>query len=252
MHKRLVIGLTLAMLAQPSIAVAESKIDYSAELIASYSEADKRIQVDNRFASFRAGGAGLRVEAEHDKYGMLYGSLGLGYSPKETASYYGSNLSGPADSFFYGAGYSYHYDLSHRYKLSFVTDYISHDISADVTGEARGLPTTATVTSEMSLFDTTVALRYSFTRDVHMIVGTGVRKWDLHALAEGTIGDSIGATSEVSADGSDPISYLGFEFKVKNVPVKAYYRRSQMNADNSLIVHGLDIHVSLSSLLNRP
>lgn len=250
MHKRLVIGLTLAMLAQPSLAVAESKIDYSAELIASYSEADKRIQVDNRFASFRAGGAGVRVEAEHDKYGMLYGSLGFGYSPKESASYYGSSLSGPANSSFYGAGYSYYYDLNHRYKLSFVTDYISHDISADVTGEARGLPATATVTSAMSLFDTTVALRYSFTRDVHMIIGAGLRKWDLEALAEGTLGDSIGATSEVSANGRDPISYLGFEFKVKNVPVKAYYRRSQMNADNSLIVHGIDFHISLSGLLD--
>ena len=135
MHARFVVGLTFAMMAMPLIA-AESKVDYSSELIASYSEADKRIRVDNRFASFRAGGAGLRVEAEHDKYGMLYGSLGFGYSPKETASYYGSSLSGPANSFFYGAGYSYNYDLNHRYKLSFVTDYISYDISADVTAAA--------------------------------------------------------------------------------------------------------------------
>jgi hypothetical protein len=250
MCTRFVVGLILALMVQPSLAVTESKIDYSAEFIVSYSEADKRIQVDDKFASFRAGGAGVRVEAEHDKYGMLYGSLGFGYSPKETASYSGSSLSGPANSYFYGAGYSYYYDLNHRYKLSFVTDYISHDISADVTGEARGLPATATVTSAMSLFDTTVALRYSFTRDVHMIIGAGLRKWDLEALAEGTLGDSIGATSEVSANGRDPISYLGFEFKVKNVPVKAYYRRSQMNADNSLIVHGIDFHISLTGLLD--
>lgn len=250
MRTRFVVGPILALMVQSSLAVAESKIDYSAELIASYSEADKRIQVDDKFASFRAGGAGLRVEAEHDKYGMLYGSLGFGYSPKETASYSGSSLSGPADSIFYGAGYRYNYNLNHRYKLTFSTDYVAHDISADITGEARGLPATATVTSDMSMFDTMLALRYSFTRDIHMIVGTGVRKWDLQALAEGTLGDSIGATSEVSADGRDPISYIGVEFKIKNVPVKAYYRRSQLNADNSLIVHGLDLHISLANLLD--
>lgn len=250
MGTRFVVGLTLALLVQPSIAVAESKINYSSELIASYSEADKRIQVDNRFASFRAGGAGLRVEADHDKYGMLYGSLGYGYSPKETASYSGSSLSGPASSTFFGAGYHYHYDLNHRYKLSFATDYITHDISADITGEVRGLPGIATVTSEMSLFDATLALRYSFTRDIHITIGTGVRKWDLQALAEGTVGGVIGATSEVSADGKDPISYIGAEFKVKNVPVKVFYRRSQLQADNSLVVHGLDFHISLEGLLD--
>lgn len=249
MRTRFAVGLTLALMAQSSLAVAESNIDYSAELIASYSEADKRIKVDDKFASFRAGGAGLRVEAEHDKFGMLYGSLGFGYSPKETASYQGSSLSGPAESVFFGAGYRYDYFLNQRYRLSFTTDYIAHDISADIAGDVSGLPTTATVTSDMSMLDTTLSLRYSFTRDVHMIIGSGVRKWDLEALAEGVIGGIIGATSEVSADGKDPISYLGVEFKIKNVPVKAYYRRSELNADNSLIVHGVDFHVSLSGLL---
>jgi hypothetical protein len=249
MRIRFVVGLTSAVLFQSSLAVAESKIDYSAELIASYSEANKRILVDSKFASFRAGGAGLRVEAEHDKYGMLYGSLGFGYSPKETASYSGSTLSGPANSIFYGLGYRYYYDLNHRYKLTFSTDYIAHDISADITGETEGLLTKAKVTSDMSMFDTTLALRYTFTRDIHVIFGTGVRKWDLQALAKGTIGDSIGATSDVSADGKDPISYIGAEFKVKDVPVKVYYRRSKLTADNSLTVHGLDFHVSLGGLL---
>jgi hypothetical protein len=249
-YSRFFIGLTLALLSQPSLAIAESKIDYSVDLIGSYSEADKQIKVNNKFSSFRAGGAGLRVEAEHDDYGLVYGSLGFGYSPKETATYSGSSLSGPANSVFYGVGYSYDYDLSHRYKLIFTTDYVAHDISADVTGQARGLPATAKVTSDMSMLDTALALRYSFTRDVHMVVGTGVRKWNLAALAEGTLGDSIGASTSVSANGSDPLSYIGVEFKVKNLPVKAYYRRSQLNADNSLTVHGLDIHISLSGLFN--
>jgi hypothetical protein len=249
MRTRFVVGLTFAVLFQSSLAVAESKIDYSAELIASYSEANKRIKVDGKFASFRAGGAGLRVEAEHDKYGMLYGSLGFGYSPKETASYSGSSLSGPANSIFYGVGYRYYYDLNQRYKLTFATDYIAHDISADIAGETEGLLTKAKVTSDMSMFDTTLAIRYTFTRDIHVIVGTGVRKWDLQALAKGSIGDSIGATSDVSADGKDPISYIGAEFKVKDVPVKVYYRRSKLNADNSITVHGLDFHISLSGLL---
>ena len=250
MRTRFVVGLTFAFMALPSLATTESKVDYSAELIASYSEADKRIQVDNKFSSFRAGGAGVRLEAEHEKYGMFYGSLGYGYSPNETASYSGSSLSGPAQSIFWGGGYRYYYDLNHRYKLSFTADYITHDITGDISGEVRELPAIATVTSDMSMFDTMLALRYSFTRDVHMTIGAGVRKWDLQALAKGTIGGVIGATSEVSANGKDPISYIGAEFKVKDVPVKVYYRRSQLEADNSLIVHGLDIHILLSSLLD--
>ena len=250
MSPKLYAGLACALVFQPVLASDENPIEFSTELIASYSEADKRIEVDNRFASFRAGGAGVRVNAEHERYGMAYGSLAFGYSPKETASYAGSSLSGPASSVFYGVGYSYQHNLNHRYKLILAADYVSHDISADVTGIARSLPTTATVTSDMSMFDTTLALRYSFTRDIHLTMGAGNRKWDIYALANGIIGDAIGATSEVSADGRDPIAFIGFEYKVKGVPVKTFYRQSKMNADNSLTVHGLDIHVDLASLLD--
>lgn len=243
MHTRFFVGLTFALLFQPSVAAAESKIDYSSELIASYSEADKRIQVGNRFATFRAGGAGFRLEAEHDKYGLFYGSLGFGYSPEETASYSGSSLSGPADSLFYGAGYLYEYDLNHRYKLIFSTDYVAHDIAGDLKGEVRGLPADAKITSDVSMHDATVALRYSVSRDFHISIGAGKRDWKLDALANGTIGGDIAATSQVTVQGKDPIQYVGLEFDITDVPVEAYYRRSSLQADNSVTVHELEIQV---------
>lgn len=243
MHTRFVVGLIFALSVKPLIAVAESKVDYSAELIASYSEADKRIQVGNRFATFRSGGAGFRVEAEHDKYGMLYGSLGFGYSPNETASFSGSNLSGPASSIFYGAGYRYDYQLNQRYKLIFSTDMVVHDIAGDLEGEVRGSPAVAEITSDISMQDMTLALRYSVTRDFHVSLGAGTRKWKLDALADGTINTVIDATSQVSVEGQDPLQYIGFEFDISNVPVEAYFRRSSLDADNSVTVHEIEIQV---------
>mgnify|MGYP001565644101 CR=1 FL=1 len=243
MRRRFFVGLTFALLVQPSIAAAESKIDYSSELIASYSEADKRIQVGNRFATFRAGGAGFRFEAEHDKYGVFYGSLGFGYSPEETASYSGSSLSGPADSFFHGAGYRYDYDLNQRYKLIFSTDYVTHDITGDLKGEVRGLPAVAKITSDVSMYDATLALRYSISRDLHVSFGAGKRDWKLDALANGTIGGDIAAISQVTVQGRDPIQYIALEFDISDVPVEAYYRRSSLQADNSVTVHELEIQL---------
>ena len=243
MRNRLAVGLTSVLLAMPTMAVAESKIDYSAELIASYSEADKRIQVGNKFATFRAGGAGFRIEAEHDKYGMLYGSLGFGYSPNETASYSGSSLSGPASSFFYGAGYRYGHQLNHRYKLIFSTDLVVHDITGDLNGDVRGLPAVAEITSDISMQDMTLALRYSISRDLHVSFGTGTRNWKLDALADGTIGGEIAATSQFTVEGRDQLQYIGFEFGISNVPVEVYYRRSGLNADNSVSVHEIEIQV---------
>lgn len=252
MTTRFVIGLTFALLTQPSIAAAEDAIDYSTDLIASYSDSSKNIRIGKKTASFRAGGAGFRFNAKHDRYGLVYGSLGVGYSPKETATLSGSTLSGPASSYFYGAGYQYHHRLNHRYRLSFVADYVDHDISSDVTGDVRGLPAVAIVTSDVSMFDTSVSLRYAFTRDVRITLGSGFRKWDIEALASGTVDDSIQVTSEALADGRNRLNYIGLEFKIKNIPVKAFYRHSQLKGEdtNSLIVHGLDFSIPFSSLFD--
>lgn len=243
MRTRFVVGLTFVLLAKPSMAFAESRIDYSAELIASYSEADKRIQVGNRFATFRAGGAGFRFEAEHNKYGVFYGSLGFGYSPNETASYSGSSLSGPADSFFHGAGYRFDYRLNQRYKLVFSTDYVAHDIKGDIKGEARGLPASADITSDVIMYDMALALSYSISRDLHLSLGAGKRDWKLDALANGNIGGDIAATSQITVEGRDPIQYIGLEFDIADVPVETYYRRSSLEADNSVTVHEIEIQV---------
>jgi len=240
---RFAIGLSLALLGCPALSFAET--DYTAELDMTYSQSNKRIRIDGKTATFRAGGAGLRLQADHDRYGMFYGKLGYGYSPKESASYSGTTLSGPAESLFYGAGYSYFYSLNHRYKLKFSSDYVEYDISGDLEGDVSGLPTVARLTSLMTTHDTVLALRYSINRDLHVTLGIGERRWSIEALAKGTIGDSIGATSEVAASGSDPISHIGIEFKVKNIPVRAFYSHSTLTADNAPVVHGLDIQILL-------
>ena len=241
MKTGLTIGIALALCGFSSQTLAS--FDYSAELDFTYSESDKRIRIDKKTATFRAGGGGLRLNAEHEKYGLFFGSVGYGYSPKESASYSGTTLSGPADSVFFGAGYKYDYSLNPRYQLSFSSRYVNYEINGDLSGDVSGLPTEARLTSTMTTLDTTLALRYSISRDLHISLGAGVRNWSIEALATGTIGDSIGATSRAAADGSDPISHLSLEFKYRDYPVKATYSRSKLTADNAPIVHGLDVQL---------
>jgi len=248
MRMRIDVGLIFGLLIFPSLSIAESTFDYSVSGIVTYSEADEQVKIDGKSASFRAGGAGLRFGAQHDQYGTFYGSFGAGYSPKESASYSGSVLSGPAHGYFYGAGYSYEHDLSLRYKLTFSTDYVAHDITGDLEGEALGLPTVATITSDVSMLDLALALRYSFSRDLHLSFGAGIREWQLDAFADGIIGDSIRATTQVEAGGTDPLYFLSLEFDVMDIPVKASYLRSELSADNSLVVHGLDFKFLLKDL----
>ena len=78
---------------------AWADFDYSAELDFTYSESDKRIKIDKKTATFRAGGGGLRLNAEHEKYGLFFGSVGYGYYPEVLLL--GTTLSGPAMRFFW-------------------------------------------------------------------------------------------------------------------------------------------------------
>ena len=93
---------------------------------------------------------------------------------------------------FFGAGYRYDYSLNPRYQLSFISRYVNYEITGDLSGDVGGLPTEARLTSTMTTLDTSLALRYSISRDLY-ILGTGVRNWSIEA-PRGTIGDSIGAT----------------------------------------------------------
>jgi len=229
----------------PSLCIAESETGLSLSLLTSYSQSASSLEVDGRSASFRTGGAGLKLDFDTRDVGSFYASAGGGYLPKQSASFAGVVLSGPADSVFYGAGYSYNYALNDRLALSLIADYVSYDINGDLKGEAFSMPVRADIESRVTMLDTSAALRLTMSPNVKAVLGAGTKRWTLDAEADGVIGDSIAASTSVNAYSTDPQFYLGVEFTISNVPVDIYYHRTTLEADNSVALNGVDIRVLL-------
>jgi len=237
-------AVLMAALMAASSSSAQGSSELSLELVTSYSQSTDSIQVDGKSASFKTGGAGLKLRLDTASLGSLYGIAGGGYLPKQSASFAGVELSGPSDSLFYGAGYSYDFHLSNRLAVSLVADYVHYDIRGDLEGEAFSQPVTADVESTVTMLDSSIALHYEMSRDLSAVAGIGVKRWSIEALANGELGGFTVSTS-VEADNTDPQFYIGAEFAIRHVPVGIYYRRSQLSADNSVDLNGVDIRVLL-------
>ena len=238
------IGSVLTVLMAPALASAESIPDLSLELVTSYSQSAESINVDGKSASFKTGGAGIKLSLHTASLGSFYTAAGGGYLPRQSASLAGVELSGPATSLFYGAGYNYRIPIGNRMALSLIADYVSYDIDGDLDGEVFEMPVTADVESTVTMFDSSIAMHYAVSRDLTAVLGAGVKHWTLEATAEGELSGFTASTSVV-ADNTDPQFYLGAEFTVSNVPVGIYYRRSKLTADSSVDLNGVDIRVLL-------
>ena len=238
------IGSVLTVLMAPALASAESIPDLSLELVTSYSQSAEAINVDGKSASFKTGGAGIKLSLHTASLGSFYTVVGGGYLPRQSASFAGVELSGPATSLFYGAGYNYRIPIGNRMALSLIADYVSYDIDGDLDGEVFEMPVTADVESTVTMFDSSIAMHYAVSRDLTAVLGAGVKHWTLEATAEGELSGFTASTSVV-ADNTDPQFYLGAEFTVSNVPVGIYYRRSKLTADSSVDLNGVDIRVLL-------
>ena len=175
--------LMAASMAAP-LSFAQGSSELSLELVTSYSKSTDSIQVDGKSASFKTGGAGLKLRLDTASLGSFYTVAGGGYLPKQSASFAGVELTGPSDSLFYGV------------------------------------------------------------RDLSAVVGLGVKRWSLDATADGELSGFTVSTS-VAADNTDPHFYIGAEFAISHVPVGIYYRRSQLSADNSVDLNGVDIRILL-------
>ena len=237
-------GFLMAASMAASLSFAQGSSELSLELVTSYSKSTDSIQVDGKSASFKTGGAGLKLRLDTASLGSFYTVAGGGYLPKQSASFAGVELTGPSDSLFYGVGYSYDFHLSNRLAVSLVSDYVYYDISGDLDGEASGQPVTADVDSTVTMLDSSIALHYSVSRDLSAVVGLGVKRWSLDATADGELSGFTVSTS-VAADNTDPHFYIGAEFAISHVPVGIYYRRSQLSADNSVDLNGVDIRILL-------
>ena len=227
-----------------SLSFAQGSSELSLELVTSYSQSTDSIQVDGKSASFKTGGAGLKLRLDTANLGSFYTVAGGGYLPKQSASFAGVELTGPSDSLFYGAGYSYDFHLSNRLAVSLVADYVYYDISGDLDGEVFSQPVTADVDSTVTMLDSSIAVHYAVSRDLSAVVGLGVKRWNLEATANGELSGFTVSTS-VDANNTDPQFYIGAEFAISQVPVGIYYRRSQLSADNSVDLNGVDIRVLL-------
>ena len=224
---------------------AESDFDYALSLTASYSEASQSVRILDKYASFRTGGGGLKLEVSHSHYGGLYLGAGGGYSPKETASFVGANVSGPAKSTFYEYGYSREYAVSATGGLVFAVDYVAYDITGDFSGDRAEVQVSAQIASDISTTNFSLAWRQSLSDQVRVSLGLGRSLWSIEALAKGSLGQSIRATTEARADGEDPLYFIEAEVNAFGYPLDIRYQRSALRADNSVALNAIQLQLRL-------
>ncbi|MFW2422383.1 MAG: hypothetical protein ACN4EJ_07195 [Porticoccaceae bacterium] len=234
--------MSLAMWCLTTRAGTREEIEIAA--LVDYRDTNEQISIDGKKASFRVGGAGLKLQFNHASLGSIYTSRGIGYSPKESASFLGANLSGPADSTFYGGGYEYSYLITANSKLVLSIDYVKHAIESSVSGYRADQAVFADIDSDITVTDTILAWKYTLTENLSVSAGLGAIKWKVEADAIGTLGDSIRASTDVSANGTDSAQKLKIEYTGFSLPISAQYQRSLLKADNSATLQAFTFELS--------
>jgi hypothetical protein len=228
-----------------AIAQADAPLDYEVKLTADYREASSPIKVLDKYASFRVGGVGVRVQANHQSLGSFYLGGGGGYSPNESASFVGATISGSADSTFYAGGYEYNYQISSDSQVFVTADYLVYDVEGDFVGSRAGVPVTANIKTDVTIGDINIGWKTAVSDTLSLGVGLGASQWEIVAVARGVLGDSIRATTDASAKGWDSSQFIRAEFIAFDVPLILKYQRAELNADNSVLLHALNLQITL-------
>ncbi len=218
--------------------------EFDAKLIANYAKSAQALQIDGKTATFKTGGAGLRLEADHPLWGRLFVSGGGGYSPSEQASFLSVTLSGSADGTFYGFGYEKDFKLSPRWHAEFIADYVAYDLSGDLSGTYNDRQVDAEITTDTTQKEISLGFRYSLSERTSLNFGAGSTNWTLDAIADGTSG-AIRATTEALADGSDTFKFVGVGFDFWDIPVLVTLKRSKLTVDNEVDLNTIDIDFTL-------
>ena len=218
--------------------------EFDAKLIANYAKSAQALQIDGKTATFKTGGAGLRLEADHPLWGRLFVSGGGGYSPSEQASFLSVTLSGSADGTFYGFGYEKDFKLSPRWHAEFIADYVAYDLSGDLSGTYNDRQVDAEITTDTTQKEISLGFRYSLSERTSLNFGAGSTNWTLDAIADGTSG-AIRATTEALADGSDTFKFVGVGFDFWDIPVLVTLKRSKLTVDNEVDLNTIDIDLTL-------
>ena len=224
---------------------SSDNLEFGAKLIANYAKSAQALQIDGKTATFKTGGAGLRLEADHSCWGRFFVSAGGGYSPSEQASFLSVTLSGSASGTFYGFGYERDFKLSPRWDAEFVADYVAYDLSGDLSGSYNDRQVDAEITTDTTQQEISLGLRYSLTETTSVYFGGGSTDWTLDAIADGTSG-AIRATTEALADGSDMFKFIGVRFDFWDIPVSVTLKRSKLSVDNEVDLNTIDIDLTLS------
>lgn len=226
-------------------AQADTALDYEVKLTTDYREASSSIKVLDKSASFRVGGAGLRIQVNHHSLGSFYIGGGGGYSPNESASFLGATISGSADSTFFGSGYEYNHQVSPDSQIFMTADHVIYDVEGDFTGSRADVPVSASIKTDVSISDINIGWKTAVSDTLSLGIGLGASRWEIDAVASGVLGDSIRATTEASAGDWDSTQFIRAELTVFDFPIVLKYQRTELNADNAVLLHALNLQVTL-------
>ena len=158
------------------------------------------ISINGRVATLSSGVIGIQLYSPQTQAGRLYAAAGIGYSPRETISYFGATVSGSANASQLMLGYRIEKPISYGYGLFFDVSNQSNEIDGDFSGSRGALPLQAKVNASFDFTLTKIGISKRLNASTVKVV-FGKYDWDVRGNAFGRFDNGITAVTDVAGDG---------------------------------------------------
>jgi hypothetical protein len=214
-----------------------------------YEQPAQRLVLDGVSVKYKVGAAGLTSRWSSD-LGELTIRLGVGYNPKESASYSGIKMSGPVEATYASGEISTNpYDIYFASPvLSLRTEYFDFQ-SDDLTGAYGSDKVTGTVAGTLINSSFSGRVKYSVAEKSAVGLEAGYDIWQYQFDSEGVIQrPNITAKSRKTAKTTsiDPFISFKIETEVFGFPFEGFYKVKKLSNVASTKVERIGFNLQLN------
>ena len=221
---------------------AKAEFPFEIALRGNYIQSDKSIQLNDKVLSLNTASAGVELSKEIIRNITVFGNLGVGYSPKETATFAGAIVSGPVDTNSYGYGIKYNWLLD-SLNLGFKIDYLSNSADGSFSGFRNNKPVTASADYDFTMQRQEIKTEYPISNTI-IRAGLGQYEWKINGLAKGVLDQGIRASTRANGSGDDNYYRLGLDIDSGLFVTNIDFYNYNLKASNKVNLNEITIKFS--------
>ena len=204
------------------------------------------VSFEGKQLKLTTGALGLRVSHQAPVFGELYLDGGVGYAPDRKASFIGASLTGDANLRVLGLGFRRQMALpnSLRYAIAVEGRHLEQEMWGDFSGRFGRFESTADMSATLKTSDLELAF-IRLRKRSQLVLGFGLRYWDVDAQGQGKLGESIRINTEAEFAGTSPLLTAMAIFPMFQRDLTLRYEWSQVPADDSVGINRLTVRWQL-------